>query len=420
MKIVDEASKQVPRQSRGATTPAQLRATLRTRLEARREEIEEAFLIRIFAISEPDAGADPQYADGLRGAVAAALDFGLAGIENGEERIPSLPLALLAQARLAARCGVGLDTVLRRYFAGYALLVDFVVREVEQDNLFRDVALRGQLRAGAAAFDRLVTAVSDEYFRERSHRLVTSEQLRAEQIERLLAGEPLDTSRLRYDFDAFHLGLAASGEEMRETMTAIAGRLNRRLLVIQRPDGMVWAWLGGRRPAEPEEACRLLAECCPPGGRIALGEPGAGLAGWRTTHRQAAAAMSVVLRRERPIVRYADVASLASALQDDLLAISLRDLYLAPLERDRDNGVEARRTLRAYFAASRNVSSAAAALGLSRQAVNSRLRAIEDRIGRRIDDCVGELETALEMEELRAPSPATSALDRCQVHGAGS
>src|SRR4029077_15954907 len=97
---------------------------------------------------------------------------------------------------------------------------------------------------------------------------------------------------------------------------------------------------------------------------LAIGEPAEGLAGWRQSHRQGAAAFNVARRRWKPIVRYADVALLASAMQDELLVSSLRQLYLEPLEAERDGGRVARETLRAYFGTERNVSSAAAALGV--------------------------------------------------------
>ena len=47
----------------------------------------------------------------------------------GARREAPVPVALLAQARLAARVGVSLDAVLRRYFAGYTLLGDFLIEE---------------------------------------------------------------------------------------------------------------------------------------------------------------------------------------------------------------------------------------------------------------------------------------------------
>ena len=119
---------------------------------------------------------------------------------------------------------------------------------------------------------------------------------------------------------------------------------------------------------------------------MTVGEPGEGLSGWRFSHRQAKAALPVAERRGQAVVRYADVALLASILRDDLLATSLRQLYLEPLERARDGGKVARETLRAYFAAERNISSTAAALGVDRRTVTNRIRAIEDLFGRPLRD----------------------------------
>jgi DNA-binding PucR family transcriptional regulator len=76
----------------------------------------------------------------------------------------------------------------------------------------------------------------------------------------------------------------------------------------------------------------------------------------------------------------------------------LRSLYLEPLERERGGGEAARDALRAYFAADRNVSSAAAMLGVSRQAVAKRLRSVEERLGRSLASCGTELEAALRLE----------------------
>lgn len=104
---------------------------LRHRLQARRAEIEEAVCRRAWEIDDPLEAGDPDYADGLRAAVSAALDCGFAVIEEGAE--PSLPVppALLTQAGLAARSHVSLDTVLRRYLGGYALFADFLTQEAE-------------------------------------------------------------------------------------------------------------------------------------------------------------------------------------------------------------------------------------------------------------------------------------------------
>jgi len=91
---------------------------------------------------------------------------------------------------------------------------------------------------------------------------------------------------------------------------------------------------------------------------------------------------------------------LAAVLNEPLLAETLHELYIEPLQGDRDGGEVAKETLAAYFAAERNATSAAATLGLSRQAVDARLRAIEERIGRTLGECALELELAIALTTL--------------------
>jgi DNA-binding PucR family transcriptional regulator len=71
-----------------------------------------------------------------------------------------------------------------------------------------------------------------------------------------------------------------------------------------------------------------------------------------------------------------------------------------PLAEERDGGETLRETLRAYFATGHNASSAAAALGVRRHTVASRLRAIEERLKRTLSSCAAALELALRLEEL--------------------
>lgn len=123
-------------------------------------------MARVYAAPDPTETLDPEYLEGLRAAVSAAIDYGLAAIELGEERSPPIPAALLAQAHLAARSGVSLDTVLRCYLAGNTALVNSLIEAAE--DLPREVTLQ-LLRAQAATFERLVTAVLDEYMRAESH-----------------------------------------------------------------------------------------------------------------------------------------------------------------------------------------------------------------------------------------------------------
>jgi hypothetical protein len=376
----------------------QTRAELSTSLAARRAEIEQAVLSRVYAVADPSDSQDPEYIEGVRTASSAALDYALAVIELGEERSPPLPHVLLAQARLAARNGVGLDTVMRRYSAGYVLLSDFLVEEAERSGM-RGSDLQRLLRS-QGSLDRLLAAIGEEYAREEGERPGSRDDRRAERIERLLAGELLDTSGLGYDFEGSHLGLIAKGSGAEKALRDLAADLDRRLLAVRREEDTVWAWLGSRRAIEMEELQRHLSATWPVQVALAIGEPGEGLSAWHLTHHQARAALPIALYSPQAFTRYADVALLAAILEDDLLATSLRRLYLEPLEVDRDGGATLRETLCAYFAAGCNVSSAAAMLGIKRHTVTNRLRAIEEMLGRPLGTCATEIEAALRFEQL--------------------
>lgn len=376
-----------------------LRATLAARLRERLPELEAAVGARVYAISDPREVTDPAYLEGLNAALAAAVEYRLDVLEAGERQAPAVPAVLLAQARLEARDGVPLETVLRRYYAGSTLFGDFVVEEAERAEV-PSSALRRLLAEQATLGDRLLAAVSAEHAREAKNRPSSAAERRRESVKALLAGELVDTSDLGYDLDAHHLALLAKGEGVEELMRGLAGKLDRRLLAVKREEEPTWAcWLGGRNQLAAEEAVRALADASPSGTFVAVGEPGEGLAGWRLSHFQAKAALPIAERMGRPVVRYGEVALLAAVTRDDLAEASLRQLYLAPLERARDGGKIARETLRAYFAADRNVSSTAAALGVDRATVRNRLRAVEDLLGRPLQGSMPDLEIALRLDE---------------------
>jgi PucR C-terminal helix-turn-helix domain/GGDEF-like domain len=388
---------------------SQARAHLLEGLHLRQPEIEAAVMTRVYAVNEPASDADPAYLQGLRAAVSAAVVLALVALEEGEDRILPIPDALLNQARLAARHQVTLDTVLRRYCAGQSLLADFLVEEAERVGLSSG-ALQSLLRTQAALFDHLLEAIGAEHSRAAPKLPASGAERRAKRIDRLLAGEMVDASELGYDVTGHHLGLVVRGPEPDVTIRALADSLDRRLLITHGEEDTVLAWLGGRRPLDSADLEGLAATPLPGGGHMALGEPGEGIAGWRLTHLQARAAFSIAVRRPEPVVRYSQVALLASLLTDELLATSLRQIYLRPLEDERDSGKAARETLRAYFAAGRNVASAAALLGLSRQAVAKRIRAIEERIGRSLLTDGPELEIALDLEALHLPEHSRESL----------
>jgi DNA-binding MarR family transcriptional regulator len=378
----------------------QARASLVERLRARQGEIERAIFERMRGIADPSGIVDPEYLPGLKRAVAAAVDYSFRGVEAGEQWSTPIPVPLLGQARMAARNDVGLDTVLQRCAAGHALLINFMEAEAEQDGRLQPGALADLRISQVALLDRLYSALAKEHGRGARDRPGSSRAALAQRVRRLLAGELVDTSEIPYDFEAHHVGVVTKGAEAAGAVRALAKAFDSRLLAVEADDDIVWAWLGSRRPIDRRELESQTASSWPPSTPLALGETSKGRIGWGLTHRQARAAFSVTPKRPGSVVQYGDVALLAAMLQDDLLVISMRQFYLAPLTGERDGGEELRRTLRAYFTAERNISSAAAALGVSRRTVGNRLRSIEAKIGRPLTGVMAEIEVALWLADL--------------------
>ncbi|HEY5815377.1 MAG TPA: helix-turn-helix domain-containing protein [Solirubrobacterales bacterium] len=377
------------------------RTELAERLRESREEIEAAIATRVYAIADPRETIDPEYLQGLRASLATAVEFFLAVIARGEQRCLDIPTSLLAQARMAARNGIQMQTVLRRYLAGYSLLTELILEVWEEMEFHGATGLRELLHGSSSVFDRLLEAVSEEHRREAAVLVRSTEQRRVDRVRRLLDGELIDAGELGYSLDADHIGLIATAAP--KAIRELAGAFDKRLLMVEGEEGRIWAWLSSPQRLESEEMSALMERCeqlAPAQGVIAFGEPGPGPRGWRLTHRQAAAALPMADRLKASVVRYAEVGLLASVIQDPLLTDSLHQLYLAPLGEESDGGRAFRDTLEAYFVAGRNVTSTAAALGLSRQTVRSRLQAIEERLGRLLDRCAMEADLALRVDVL--------------------
>jgi hypothetical protein len=375
----------------------EIRVELVERLRTRSAEIEDAIFNRVRALALPAESEDAEYRAGLRATVAGSVDYALTSIERGEESTEAIPPAAASQARRAARSGVGLDTVLRRYAAGDRLVSEIIMDEAGR---FPNEALRQVLRTQSPHVDRLMASVASEYMSELELMRRSPAQRVAERVKRLLAGDaPFDAEGLDYEFEAWHLGLIVTGARADVAARTLAAGVSREPLVVKRGDNSAWAWLGGRQPLEISDVRRYLAAGVLGNVTLAVGEPRWGVDGWRLTHHEAQAAQQVMLRRSQPLTQASRVLLLAAVLRDEPLARSLRETYLAPLD-EHDSGLVLRETLRAYFAAGFNAATAAAALEIDRHTVQRRLRKVEEALGRLLPSCHAELEVALSLEEL--------------------
>jgi PucR C-terminal helix-turn-helix domain/GGDEF-like domain len=374
------------------------------RLYARRSEIEESVFARVRGVRDPADRDDAEHIASQRATVAAVVDYVLRSIGREQGQLAAIPPQAAAWAGRVAREGVSLGTVLRRYIAGSEELGEFIAEEAERGG-FVDYgpALRRMHRALALQLERLTAVVEDAYNQELLRMGGSSERRRAEIARRLLVGESasaMEMAELNYEVDAlWHLALIATGPAAERVLGRLRGDFGNSSLLVA-CDGVVWAWLGGRQRAVLGDAERLLAANRHGGISMGIGEPASGVDGWRLTHRQARAALSVALRKSRSLVWYGEDPLLAAALQNDTLAQSLTHKYLAPLRGEQNGGVKLCKTLRAYIDAECNTTSAASSLGVGRRSVESRLRTAERLIGRPLRTCLAELDVALRLEDL--------------------
>ncbi len=356
-----------------------------------------------------DPVRDVEYLESLSDAVHKGVRYGIEVLAVGEERAAEVPLAVIVQARLAARHRIPLETALRRYLAAEKLLADFALEEAAGID---PSLLRAAMAAQGAAFEHLVAIATEEYGREARARPASHEARLVERARRLLAGELVDPSILEYELGGHHLGLFTCSAGARPLVRRLASVVGCRSLTLTPSSDELWAWLGSARdPIDPVLVRDWLSAKGDPGQPIGMGEPKSGRDGWRLTHEQARSSVWVAEARSAPVVEYTEAAVLASIGRDTILTTSLQERYLLPLAGERDGGRVLRATLRSYFQADRNSSSAAAALGVSRQTVANRLRTAERRIGQPLGECADALFAALSLEELgRVPNPPDSLL----------
>jgi hypothetical protein len=384
-----------------ASSLEDVRTNLVGRLRVRQPEIEAAIFAHVRGMYGSIGSEDAGYQAGLGAAVAAVVDYALTDIEQGEEWSGPIPSAAITQARRAARNGVNLETLVLRYIAGNRLLGEFVEDEADRSGYSSHTQALRQLRGRQELLlERLASAITREHRQEVERMGRSAEQCRRELVQNVLDGEPVDTGRLDYDMDVWHLGVIATGTGAETAVRRLADRLGRQLLPVSCGEGTVWAWLGGRRKLAITDIEHVLVAEGGVDVSLAIGEPRRGIDGWRQTHREAQAALSVALRTSPGLTRCADVPLESALLQNPILARLLVETHLSPLDTLRIGGQVARETLRAYIACNHNTSSTAHKLKVTRHTVENRLHQIEQTFDRPLRACLVRLELALRLEDL--------------------
>jgi DNA-binding PucR family transcriptional regulator len=387
----------------------------------RRDELAEAIADRV----EPELPSDEQVpwtlgGDGaamLRASVRAGLRLFAERLEHGEDPTTiELPAATVAFVRESARRGVPMASLMRIY----RLLVAALWRELAQHLTER---APGRQELGAAVelcsawmftyVDRAQERAESLFVAERELWLRSAAAAQAETIDAILDTRLSDTlvagQRLRYALDRQHVGVLAwvdpddDAEPMARLHAAVGGLREAAgaegALVRPLGEQATTAWMSRVTPFDDDALDALSVDpVLAPGVQIALGDPGAGLEGFRRTHRQTLHARRVAQMAGRSggqITRYGRVALCALATSDLEHAREFVQRELGELADGDDATVRLAATLRIYLEEHSSRAPTARRLGIHENTVSYRVRRAEQILGRSITERTLELRIAL-------------------------
>lgn len=151
--------------------------------------------------------------EGLRRLIRPLIEYACVVIEEGEERCPSPPPAVIVHAQRVAWRPLPTWVLHERYVNAYTAFKKYVRCEVDPPEGHTEAALAQALESTEIVFERLFQRVGEEHEAELRKKGRSREARRLEQAEGLLSGELLEAPRLDYDFGATHVGIVAVGSE---------------------------------------------------------------------------------------------------------------------------------------------------------------------------------------------------------------
>jgi hypothetical protein len=269
-------------------------------------------------------------------------------------------------------------------------------------------AVRESIAVSFAYIDIVSAKVSAELVAERDRRQRRATAARADAVDRLLAGDPVDADRLEstlgfalgrplFAFLCWTSGDPAALEHAVAALAAKAGP-GRPLILAEGTNELVgWAHLNGAR--EPSGvALAKVATASAPDVHVAIGSTGAGLEGFRRSRDEAERARRVAQLTGRPapsLTRFQDIALVDLLSRDLSAAQALVTAELGALATRGERAAVLRATLLAYLSARGSPAAAAAALRVHRNTALQRLQRAEELRGQPIGVHSHELLAAL-------------------------
>ncbi len=367
---------------------------------------------------------DPESFEANRASTEASI-LGFAQIleQGADPAAASLGTATLAYTKEAAQRGIPLTTLMRSYRLGHGAAWERVATLIAahaSDSEQRAIATELCSAWLFAYVDAALLLAEDFYTAERERWVRSTAATRAATIETILAGDPIDAAlasrRLGYELDRRHTAVIAwlqaheEGYDTHPAMEAAIAQVRDRLgatSALVQPLGIlsIAAWIGTRDAVSPRQLDDLRVDThAAPGVRIATGEPGHGIAGFRQSHNEATQARRVAELAARPsgtVTRYSRVAlaAIATADLDQARTFVARELHgLAAGDDDLTTRLTA--TVRTYLDEHSSRSRTAKRLGIHENTVSYRIKQAEEILGRSLDQRTLELRVALALAPL--------------------
>jgi hypothetical protein len=322
--------------------------------------------------------------DALPGLLAASIEANVATALDVMEHGMALdtleaPAVAVEYARRVAQRGISLHAVILAYRVGFARFVQRCLDEipVQTDDAAETRAMIGRLIEQTLGYiDRICEQMIVAYQHERDRWLLTITWV----PEARSSGEAL--TRL----DRLTMILA-------DELGCVGKPLS-----VPCDESAAWSWLPlGSRKRVAWEVLSTAVAAHDPTARVAVGDPAAGIDGFRQTHRQALRAhgVAVTARPGTQVTTFAEVGPIA-LLSADL--DSNREwvwLVLGTLADDDEQNERLRETLRVFLAANGSYQAAGERLAIHKNTVQYRIRKAHGAIGYPIQDRRSDVELAL-------------------------
>jgi DNA-binding PucR family transcriptional regulator len=320
------------------------------------------------------------------------------------------PAAAVEYARRLAQRGVPIAALVRAYRIGHSRFLQwcFDALGAGGPDGIEGAASQRMTQRSFTYIDRISEQVIEIYETERDRWLHNRATVRAVRVRAVLAGDPVDLDatesmlgyRLRRRHVALVLWLAddapANGQLVALERIAVglaerAGALGPPLFVPC-DEASAWVWLPVAEPDPDVRAVDGIDVC------IAVGDPGAGVEGFRRSHQQATQTQAVALAAGNAapgLTRFGDIRPIA-LMASDLDATRAWVLEtLGALAIDDAQHARLRMTLRIFLSTGGSYTSTAERLTMHKNTVHYRIVKAEEARGRPIQPDRLDVELAL-------------------------